>query len=806
MAAAAEPADRPFVGRAEAIDQLRRRQDEARAGRGGLSLVVGEAGVGKSSLLRLLAEESAARGMVVLAGSPDPSPSAAPLALIASVLASDRKGVGASRPRREPSSSLASMVPLAPSASPVVGFAPSADAWARRGSGAEEASPEAPAGPAEGGGTADRRSFPALAGELRRLVEAGPTLVILEDLDSADDASLEFLVYALPELARHPIWFVGSTLPLPQVPEARRAYLERLQREAGVEEVLVRPLTPQELPELLHVLAPDHDATAEEIALWHAQSGGNPLFLDRLLRRTVGPLPGAGPVAPAPEELEALARSLDALPPEEARVLGFCAVLGPSFPFALLNAATGEDEERLAEIVESLVNRGILREGVDERLEFLREGLRGRIYAQLTIGHRRLLHRKAGEALEATGAADTPTIYALALHCYLGRIDDRSALYNRTAGELAAHHGSPTVAKLHFERALESHRRAHPADALGELELLLDLVAQLDRLGELREADRVLTDALRRPALSEAASPGQRALARLYRARLYADQGRWGDADTLTQELLSSPEAQLGARTLMAAHRLRGELLYYRGEYLEALHHHELAQRIARSLHDEREIALEAVRVANALAMLPGRATEAMASYRLASETLVGLGDFGEAAYAQLFLGVVESQHGRTLEGLRELDKALTLAEEGHDPRRTGWARFNLADLERERGDLEAARRHNARALQILTGVGDRFGLLQVHLIEGKIRLAEGQPARAEVELLEAFRLAHELQAPADELEVLLRLTEVALAQGDLARARSRCAEAERVGLDRRPELAQEWAAVRARLEAPGAL
>jgi tetratricopeptide (TPR) repeat protein len=570
----------------------------------------------------------------------------------------------------------------------------------------------------------------------------------------------------------------------------------------------VPPLTAQEMPEFVRGLRPGAEPDPLDLARWHAQSGGNPLFLERMVRGAGRPPPRDARSTPGEDELpERTARQLADLPPDEARVLSVAAVLGHAFPFQLLWSATGEEEERLTEEVEGLVARGLLREGADEGLEFVHEELRSRLYATLTVSRRRILHRKAGEALENQGSADPSTVYALALHSFLGRLDERAAVYNRAAADLAIHQGSPTVARLHLERALEAHRRAHPSDATGELELLLELAVQLDRLGELREADRLLSEALQRPTLRDAASPAQRALASLYRARILTDQGRWGEADQLTQELLGSADVRAGPETLLRAHRIRGELLYYRGDYPQALQHHEEALRLAHRLRDDREIALEMVRKANVLGMMAGGAEEAIAAYQLAAETLVRIGDLGEAAYATLFLGVVESQNGELEAGIDHLRKALTLAEEGHDPRRTGWARFNLADMERERGRLEIARRHNQKALETLTEVGDRFGLLQVQIIAGKIALAAGELAPAELALLEGFRLARELQTPADEIEVLLRLAEVALARGDPAGARSRLEQAEKIGLARRPDLAFDVEKLRASLggEASGA-
>lgn len=801
MAGRPEEGVRAFVGRPEVVDQLRRREDEVRGGRGGLTLVFGEAGVGKSTLLRSFREEWAARGLLLLVGAAGGLDNPPPLQLVRDALASGPGGARRPGPDEAGGSSLASLVPSPPSRAVMIGFAAPPEDWAGPRPPGEEQLLEAVGRSGEPPEGPKPKPFQALADQLRRVVERGPTVVVLEDLHRADDLSLDFLEFLGPDLARHPLWVVGTSLPLEQLPEARRARLERLLRELHGEEVRVPPLTAQETPEFVQGLRPGWEPDPFELARWHAQSGGNPLFLERMVRGSRQlPVPEPRPSEGDDEAPERVARQLAELPPDEARVLSVAAVLGHAFPFALLWSATGEEEERLTEEVEGLVGRGILREGADEGLEFVHEELRGRLYASLTVSRRRILHRKAGEALEEQGAADPATIYALALHCFLGRLDDRAAVYNRAAAELAVHQGSPTVARLHLERALEAHRHARPGDAAGELELLLELAVQLDRLGELREADRLLSEAFQRPALRHAASPAQRALASLYRARILTDQGRWGEADQLTQELLGSADVRAGPETLLRAHRLRGELLYYRGEYAQALSHHEEALRLAHRLRDDREIALEMVRKANVLGMMPGRAAEALAACRLAAETLVRLGDLGEAAYATLFLGVIESQQGQVEAGIDHLRKALTLAEEGHDPRRTGWARFNLADLERERGRLEVARRHNETALRTLTEVGDRFGVLQVQIINGKIGLAAKEYGAAELALLEGFRLARELQTPADELEVLVRLAEVAQARGDPGGARARLASAETIGFARRPDLSEDVARLRATL------
>ena len=118
------------------------------------------------------------------------------------------------------------------------------------------------------------------------------------------------------------------------------------------------------------------------------------------------------------------------------------------------------------------------------------------------------------DALEAHGAVDVATIYALARHTYLAKLDDKAAGYNRLAGEFAARSFAPLVARQHFERALECYRRLPLPDHSTELEVALDLAVQLDRLGELQAAERFLSDALseagRAPETSPPSGPWRR--------------------------------------------------------------------------------------------------------------------------------------------------------------------------------------------------------------------------------------------------------------------------------------------------------
>jgi len=787
---------RPLVGRLEVLDTLRRRRDLARNGRGGLTLVEGNAGVGKSTLIEQLAAEAWTKGLRVVVTRTLALENPPPLHLLRDVIAQAMASPSGEEGDGGPSSGLLGPVPLAASESILIGFAPGKDV---RGVRTRDRLLDVVSQPVESADQGKVRLFAQLAEEFLDLARDGPTLVILEDLHLADEASLDALAPIALRLVDRPLWLVITSLPVANLREPQRGLIERILRTSGAETVTLRPFTAGETLDFVRSLAIGQGAAVEDVTRWHSQSGGNTQFLEQLMRTRAPPSTGAAAEPEAPVELaEYLARRLPELDDEARRVLTVGSVLGREFSFDLLLKASEEDEERLTEVVERLVRMGALREREGEHLEFVREDLRAHIYAGLTETHRRVLHKRAGEALEATGAADAPTVFALARHFSLGRVEDRAELYNRFAADFAMRSSSASVARQHLERAIEAHRRARPDDAAGEVELLLDLAVQLDRLGELKPAEELLRGLDEKPHLMHAASPVQRAMLKIYLARILTDQGRWDEADRSTSELLGSADVAAAAETRIAVHRLRGEVLYYRGEYAESLQHHDTALGIARELGRRREIALEMVRRANVLGMIPGRLDEAVRDYRTSVAELRLLGDDAEAAYALVYLGVVVAQHGRLDESIAALHESVELAERAHDLRRVGWALFNIGDVERERGNLVEAEAANDRAREILGRIGDRFGLVQTYITEAKIRRDRRQFAEAELPLLEAYRIVRELRLRADELEVVLRLAEVALGRGDLATARERTAQLEQQEVGRfRPDLADDFRKLR---------
>ncbi len=787
---------RTFVGRVEILQALERRLEDARAGHGGVTLLLGGPGVGKSELVAEFRRRLDARKIPVLAASALPLDAPPPFALIRGALEAARA--------REPSQPYEGFG-FGPKGV-LIGFAPRLDDTVLT------APVQVEDRLLEALRSADHREeaghFSLLDGIAAQFVEftrRGPTLLLLEDLHRADDPSLGAIEYLARQFQEQPLWIVATTRPPASLPDTHRLRLEALAEATHADRLELRPLTSAEVGEFLARTEPGRTFSPEEVARAHSQTGGNPLLLAHLHRR----LGVGGSAPPPPVDPEAPLR-LPALDAADERTAATAAVAGPEVPFSTLLRATGEDEERLAESVDRLVGLGLFWERPAESLAFVDDRLRTALYDRLPDDRRRALHRRVGEAIEAAGASDASTIYALARHYYLGRADERSVQRNQAAAEIAIRAHSPEVAAEHLSRALESHRRVAPDDWAGETELTVALAQQLDLVGRLREAEAMLRVHLERPGLRVRLPPAVYALGELYLARLRTDQGNWRDAEETIRGIV--PALGPGAldahpTVLIALHRLQGEVYYYAGRYPEALAEHSEELRLAEAAGNELDRALAEVRRANVLAMT-GEGVRAAADVRHAAETLERLGDLSEAAWARLFVGVIVNGlpggPAQRNQAIAEFEEAIRLAERAHDLRRVAWTLFNMADVLRELGRHDEALARNTRAREILERIGDRFGLVNALIVAGKLLIDRRDYDRAEVELLDAYRIVRELHAPADEVDVVLRLAELAHARGDLGSARRRVVELQRRRLpELRPDLAAEFERLE-RAVAPG--
>jgi len=770
---------------------LLRRRQRARTGSGGLTLLEGDGGVGKSTFLEAVVEDSRAAGFRVATARASPVDNPAPFTLVGDALAPLRAVKVAA---------VVAPLPTGPTSS--IAFLPALE------HGPASLSANDPLRATEEGGQSELASerfrlMGSLAEPFLRAAQSLPLLVAFDDLQWSDDASVELLLYLLPQIERLPIWIVAASDAGRSRSRGPSTPISILRERPDVERVTLRPLNEAEVAEFARWAAPHRKFGPVEIARLRTESEGSP---GRLTQLIFPPTP-ARPRADGKKTPEIDAElGLGELNAEARRLLNFAVVAGGEFSLELLASAAGIDEERAVEHVERFVELGFVREIELGRFGFTQEELRFRLYSELLGLRARLYHQRLAEALERTGATDPATVYALAQHSYLGRMDAAAARYNRQAAQLAAGSFQPGAALPYLHQALESLNRSAPDDTTTALSLRLDIALQQARSGELTAAEISLGEIRGSARLWKAARPLDKGLLSVYRARVLADLGQWDAAEASLQEMPDDLEGGGPVDLRLAALRLRGEILYYRGNYPEALAAHEAALAVAVAAGDHHEAAAESVRRATVLTMLPGRVEEALAEYRTAIVRLVELGDPTEAAFAALCLGTQLAAESRPDEARGALRRAIDLSESAHDLRRAGWAYLNLADLEFGEGRIERASEYVAKARTGFEQVADSLGEARANLTEGRLALARGELDPAQHAFDVAGSIFRHQHLEADAMEVELRCAELDLARRDEEAARTRFRGLERTGIDRlRPDLVGDWRKLGARLGEPAA-
>lgn len=440
MATARPGADAgPFVGRAVELADLRLSVPGAGNGSGGLVLVSGPAGIGKTRTV----EEAVASAPAVAWGRCVDDPGAPPLWPWRRVL----------RARSDVRAAVAEALS-------------EVDLLRER-----SADPEAA-----------RFRFVATATDaVLESAEREPLVVVLEDLHWADETSLRLLRHLAGELPGSRLLVVG-TYRDPAGPGS--ALLDRtlpdLLRWPTTRSLRLPPLTEDDVRAYL-----DGDRDAARVA--HRRSGGNPLYLRAVVqvRDADGESTGSA--------LRHLVRTtLAALTPETLDLLDTAAVLGEEVDAERLTAVTGQSATRVHAGLDDAVRAGVLTALPDApgRRRFAHAVVRDSIYDDLTPSTREELHRRCAEALEGLVGEDEPAAGLVAGHWLRAAGPDaprRAVSWSRHAADTATRTLAFEDAARFLGIALESARRS----AVGDDELaglLVDLATAEFRAGRFGQA------------------------------------------------------------------------------------------------------------------------------------------------------------------------------------------------------------------------------------------------------------------------------------------------------------------------------
>jgi class 3 adenylate cyclase len=468
-----------FVGRVEELGALRTAIEAALESRGGLVMVSGEPGIGKTRLVEEAGVYGRLRGAQVLVG------------------------------RCYEAEPVLPFLPFAEGIRAYVVHEPADELLKELGDGASDVASLV---------SEVRQRLPELAPTIRpesdegryHLVESvsafllnaaavHPIVLVLEDLHWADGPSLRLLCHLARRLPDSRLLVIGTYREV----ETTRGHplteaLGDLRRERGFDHLTLTGLTQPEVRELLEAHAERRLEDSED-ALWRTmwrETEGNPFFLEEVIRHLlqtggcyweagkwfidVGSLDGFK----LPEGIrEVVGRRFFGLTAETREVLARAAVIGRQFDVAVLTRMGGFDEDVLLDAIEEALDARLIVEVAGSQGQaayaFAQPVVSQTLYEELSVPRRQRLHRDAAHAIETLHAGNvTPHLGALAHH-YARAGPDRTA----KAIECGIAAGEAALAAFAYEDAAGHWRSAlRLLEAAGDVEVRTQV---LGRLGDL---------------------------------------------------------------------------------------------------------------------------------------------------------------------------------------------------------------------------------------------------------------------------------------------------------------------------------
>ncbi|XCM31183.1 AAA family ATPase [Streptomyces parvus] len=496
-----------LFGRDHPAGVLRSEIARATDSHGGLVLVTGEAGIGKSTLVTDAAHEARRRGALVVGGScwdSDNTPGYWPWVQILRGLRRSATAVEWAAAQEASDGRLA--VLLGDPAGVATGAAHGGEPGAEAGAvGVHGGGPHADGGPGEGSpgwgpseGAEAFGLFDAVTTALVAVSQSRPLVVVLDDLHSSDPASLRLLEFAAQHAWFERLLLIGTyrdvEVEAPGHP-LQPLILPLVSRAAAT--LTLTGLGRDEVGALMTVTT-GREPAPQLVDEVHRRTGGNPFFVEQTARLWHS----GAPVSTIPPGVrEAVRQRLALLPEPVVSLLTSAALLGREFRRQVLAVVHGAPVPHVDRLLESAVVARVVVPRPSGQYAFAHDLLRETLYASLDDSEARERHAAAVRALDTHGGlGDAVPPGALARHAHLAgdalerdrRIDLLLAAARDASGRLA-----DEEATEHYRRALAVASGDDP-DLRRATLIGLDLAGQLRHAGEAAESQRLLDGAVAR--------------------------------------------------------------------------------------------------------------------------------------------------------------------------------------------------------------------------------------------------------------------------------------------------------------------
>lgn len=383
----------PLVGRVTELDHLAATLRETRAGHGGLAMLAGEPGIGKTRTLEEFAETARAEGALVLWGRCYEGEAARPYGPFVEAIVEHARSAAADALRDD----------LGIGAAPLARLIPVL----------RERLPDIPEPMALQPDEERVRLLDSVVQFLIALSARAPVALVLDDLHWADGGTIALLRHVARFAAQHRLLLLGAYRDVEVGPEHPLwDALGALPRETTYEHLALSGLNSAEVEQLLEAVADQKVADALVTPIV-AETSGNPFFIREVLlhladegqivwRESGWTSQLATQQVGIPQSVrQVIQRRVARLPDRANRLLRAAAGFSASFPFVIVARVAGLEETEALDAIDDALAAQLLCSGdAAETFDFTHVLVRHALYAELSTPRQTRLHRQIAETME----------------------------------------------------------------------------------------------------------------------------------------------------------------------------------------------------------------------------------------------------------------------------------------------------------------------------------------------------------------------------------------------------------------------
>ncbi|MCK4527590.1 tetratricopeptide repeat protein, partial [candidate division WOR-3 bacterium] len=560
--------------------------------------------------------------------------------------------------------------------------------------------------------------------------------ICLDNINWADDASLELLHYLIRTLKDSPVFF----FLVYRVEEAKdssfQKVLQLMSREGLYNNIGLDPLKTVDVARMLSFII-DSNPSVELTDYIFKETGGNPFFIEELMKSLETNdaivwednkwIFDKDKKVIIPYSLEGVVeRKLGMMNSEAHSLLEYAAVIGREFDFSFLQDITKMNEGQLFDLMDEILEMRLLKESGGECYRFTEAIIREIIYQKIPGVKLKHYHQTVGEELLSIYKDNIESIIEeLAHHFYLSKDRDRAIEYSVLAGDRAKDAYANQDAIRFYTRVIEYLRdKITTGVELREIECLRKRAVILNLVGKNEKALVDLETAVNKAKRIN--NKKEEANCLIEFCKIHQDSAQYNEAKKkakISLEIFQELNERKGeAQSLNNIGSVYDDL----SEYSTALEFYKRSLKIVEEIGDRKDEAKTLNNIGTTHWYLGGYST-ALEFYQRSLKIVDEIGDRKDEAKILNNIGIVNNDLGEYSTCLEFFKRSLKIIEEIGDRKDEAKILNNIGVIHRHLGKYTEALKFYKRSLKIIEEIGTRkyksgvlhnIGIIHCHLGE----------------------------------------------------------------------------------------